>query len=62
METRELYVSLEKQNNSLFGACFLAEKMPVWNPFGRPGAGAPNPNENQARISVCFLILANSIN
>jgi hypothetical protein len=28
--------------------------MPQWNPFGRPGAGAPNPNENQGRPPVCF--------
>ena len=26
--------------------------MPVWNPFGRPGAGAPNPNEMTARPTV----------
>ncbi|UJR09115.1 hypothetical protein I4U23_013362 [Adineta vaga] len=28
-----------------------AEKAPVWNPFGRPGAGAPNANEIEQRIS-----------
>lgn len=29
--------------------------MPLWNPFGRPGAGAPNPNDNTARPTVSFL-------
>ncbi|CAF0909216.1 unnamed protein product [Adineta ricciae] len=28
-----------------------AEKAPAWNPFGRPGAGAPNLNEVDQRIS-----------
>ena len=28
---------------------FSAGKTPLWNPFGRPGAGAPNGTENQAR-------------
>jgi hypothetical protein len=37
-----------KQENS--------EKLPLWNPFGRPGAGAPNTNENPPRISVRFSI------
>ncbi|CAF4680983.1 unnamed protein product [Rotaria sp. Silwood1] len=32
-----------KQENS--------EKPPVWNPFGRPGGGAPNINENQSQAS-----------
>ncbi|CAF5170412.1 unnamed protein product, partial [Rotaria sp. Silwood1] len=27
------------------------EKPPVWNPFGRPGGGAPNINENQSQAS-----------
>ena len=30
----------------------LAEKAPVWNPFGRPGAGAPNANEMLSRMPV----------
>ena len=29
-----------------------AGKTPLWNPFGRPGAGAPNGTENQARPPV----------
>ena len=29
-----------------------AEKAPFWNPFGRPGAGAPNPSDNQSRTYV----------
>jgi len=29
-----------------------SEKMATWDPFGRPGGGAPNPNENTARPSV----------
>ncbi|CAF0869001.1 unnamed protein product [Didymodactylos carnosus] len=28
-----------------------AEKMPVWNPFGKPGAGAPSGTDNNARTN-----------
>ncbi|CAF0947908.1 unnamed protein product [Rotaria sordida] len=28
-----------------------SEKVAIWNPFGRPGGGAPNINENQSRTS-----------
>lgn len=38
-----------------FSLFFSAEKAPVWNPFGRPGAGAPNTNENPpSRMPVCL--------
>jgi hypothetical protein len=45
------------KRNSYLRSFFVAEKMPLWNPFGRPGAGAPNLNENQARPPVCLLTL-----
>lgn len=34
----------------------LAEKAPVWNPFGRPGAGAPNTNELQSKDSTGIVL------
>ncbi len=44
---------------SLLISLFSAEKAPLWNPFGRPGAGAPNTNEIQSNSSVRFLYLPN---
>jgi len=43
------------QKTSFLISLFLAEKTPFWNPFGRPGAGAPNTNEVQPKISVRLL-------
>ncbi len=54
METRKLY-GFNKKEKFVSFIFLLAEKTPFWNPFGRPGAGAPNSNENQARLSVCLL-------
>ena len=54
METREWYTFLLLQTSPLF-LVFSADKAPVWNPFGRPGAGAPNTNENPpSKMPVCL--------
>ena len=57
METREWYGNAKRQNPSS-SFSHLEEKMPLWNPFGRPGAGAPKSTENHARLAVCYIILS----
>jgi len=43
-----------KKNVFHLSHSFSAEKAPLWNPFGRPGAGAPNTNEIPPKNSVSF--------
>ena len=44
--------SFRRSVRSCIHCLCLAEKAPVWNPFGRPGAGAPNANEMPQRPNM----------
>ena len=45
------------RTSSKRSALSLADKAPNWNPFGRPGAGAPPANELPARSTVSLNLL-----